>query len=298
MPVENTRSADDLIHMEEARKLGKIPSEKIEKQSPEPELNKQDNKVEEPNQEESEADHREDQKGEGKPQSQEESQASEDAPDEDEEVDEYGTPLAKEKMYTQAEVQKMIQDRLARGRTTEQQTQQAQEVAKDFKADPESEESWEAQLGDFVEKKISELAQKKEQENWREKEATSQSEFEDKFATGMTKYEDFGKVVHGKPITTSMMMATRSMQDPAAFLYAACKQQPAEIERISKITDPYAQVAEIGRLEERMKKARVISKAPAPSKKISGDATSEMPRQSIDELINSHAKSKIMNNRK
>jgi len=296
MTVEKTRSADELIFQEETKKLGKVPPEKkIEL----PQSDTQESKGQEPTQEVSSDDHPVEEKKEDTQEPQEEIQASEDAPNENEEVDDYGTPIAKakEKTYTQAEVQEMIRERLARGRNSEQQ-QHVQEAGKDFKADPDSEESWETQLGNFVEKKISELAQKKEQENWKRQEETSQAEFEDKFANGMTKYQDFGTVVSGKPITTSMMMATRNMQDPAAFLYAACKQQPGEIERISKIQDPYAQIAEIGRLDERMKKARIISKAPPPSRKISGDATSEMPKYSIDQLINTHAKSKIMDKRK
>lgn len=212
--------------------------------------------------------------------------------------DAYGNKIAPAKMYSEEEVQRMIRERLARGRQSAPEQTQVQEAAKDFKADPESEESWEAQLGDFVEQKIAQIEEKKQQAVWQQREQTSQQEFEDKFTTGMGKYGDFTNVVQGKPITSSMMMATRSMDDPAAFIYAACKQQPAEIERIAKMQDPYAQIAEMGRLEERMKKSRILTAAPRPAKRVSGDTTTEAPKYSIDQLIATHAKDKIMNMRR
>jgi hypothetical protein len=214
--------------------------------------------------------------------------------DTDETEDDYGNKVSKPKMYSEEEVQRMIRERLSRGRQTQPEQEQVQEAAKDFKADPESEESWETQLGDFVENKIAQIEQKRQQKAWQEQEKLSQDDFEEKFTSGMGKYHDFENVVKGKPITASMMMATRSMENPAAFLYAACKQQPAEIDRIAKIQDPYAQIAEMGRLEERMKKSRVLTAAPKPAKRISGDRTDDAPRQSIDSLIAQHAKDKIM----
>jgi len=54
------------------------------------------------------------------------------------------------------------------------------------------------------------------------------------------------------------------MTDPAAFLYAASKRHAPELQRIANLTDPYAQVLEMGRLEERMKKNRAVSSAPRP----------------------------------
>ena len=62
-----------------------------------------------------------------------------------------------------------------------------------------------------------------------------------------------------------MVIATRGMQDPAAFIYAAAKTQAPELERISRIQDPISQVVELGRLEERMRKSRAsVSQAPRP----------------------------------
>ncbi len=217
--------------------------------------------------------------------------------DKDDDVDEYGTKVAKKKMYSEDEVQRMIRERLARGRQAAETPQQQQEVAKaakDFTPDPESETPWEVQLEAFVENTIEKVAKKASEKEWKVREQESQAEFEVKFSEGMTKYGDFNDVVSNKPITNAMMLATRSMNDPAAFLYAACKSQSKELARIAAIPDAVTQAAEIGRLEERMKKARTISASPKPAKQISGDASSEMPRLDIDARIAAHAKSKIM----
>jgi len=270
------KSADDLIVQEESKKLGLEvpvavePEKAIEAPVP-------DDPVVEVTEE---------------PQAETE---SEELPLAAESEDAYGNKVTPPKMYSEEEVQRMIRERLARGRQTPEQQTEVQEAVKDFEADPESGENWETQLSQFIEKTVEKVEQKKQQKVWQERELASQAEFEDKFTTGMSKYGDFNNVVAGKPITASMMMATRSMEDPAAFIYAACKQQPAEVERIAKIADPYAQIAEMGRLEERMKKSRVLSSAPKPAKRISGDTTSESPKHSIDQLIAQHAKDKIMN---
>ncbi len=278
------KSADDLIVQEEAKKLGhEIPVEPEKAiEAPEPDNPVEEAPAPEPEQEEELPLAAE---------SEQEGDAGEDA---------YGNKVTPPKMYSEEEVQRMIRERLSRGRQTQTQEQQAevQEAAKDFEADPESGETWEVQLSQFIEKTLEKVEQKKQKKVWEERELASQAEFEDKFTTGMGKYGDFNNVVAGKPITASMMMATRSMEDPAAFIYAACKQQPAEVERIAKIADPYAQIAEMGRLEERMKKSRVLSSAPKPAKRISGDTTSASPKQSIDQLIAVHAKDKIMNIRR
>lgn len=299
--TSSIKSADDLIVQTENQKLGIVaaePAKEIKPQKaelPESDSNKEpksedeqalDQKESEPKEEASE------QKLEPQEKPKEESSSDESS---DDETDDYGNPIGKGKTYTEAEVQAMIRDRLKRGSHTEQP--QVQDAVKDFKADPNSEESWESQLEGFIEKTISKITTKQQDLQWKQKEEASQAEFEDKFTSGMGKYNDFRDVVGNKPITNSMMMAARTMQDPAAFIYAACKQHPGEIERISKIQDSIAQIAEVGRLEERMKKARTITKAPAPAKKVTGDASHELPKRSIDQLINEHAKTRIMNRR-
>lgn len=303
------KSADDLIVQTENQKLGIVAPEPPKEKNPiKQEIQSEDKASKSSNQEDklasdqgaSESQSKEE---EGKPEGQEtvpleDSKSDSEATSSDEETDDYGNPIAKGKTYTEEQVQLMIRDRLARDRqsrgNSSQQDQQVQDAAKDFKSDPNSEESWEAQLESFIEKTLTKVSQKQQNEEWKRREELSQSEFETKFTQGMSRYGDFQDVVGGKPISNSMMMATRSMQDPAAFLYAACKGHSKEIEQIAQMPDAVSQIAAIGRLEERMKKARTVTKAPAPSKKITGDFTDSMPKQSIDQLIMQHAKSKIM----
>lgn len=210
-------------------------------------------------------------------------------------IDEYGNPVAKPKMYSEDEVQRMIRERLARGKhAQDQSSQQIKEEAKSFTADPNSEESWETQLEDFVERTIQKREQKATQQQWQAAELERQSQFESKFTEGMNKYEDFRSVVAGKPITDSMMLATRNLENPAAFVYGAAKIFPQELERIAKIADPYAQAAEVGRLHEKMiKNKAMISKAAKPIEEPKGDIPIRDPMHvSIDNLIEQHARQK------
>ena len=223
-------------------------------------------------------------------------------------IDEYGNPVAKPKMYTEEEVQKAIRDRLARVKT-QQQPQMAQEVRKaseDFKADPASDDSWEVQLESFIEKTIekrqtrqTEQETRQTEQEWRQQESRRQAEYEARFTAGMGKYQDFNEVVQGKPITDQMMLATRSLENPAAFIYAASKMHPREIDRISRMDDPWAISAEVGRLHERMVKERkVLSQAAKPLETPKGDMPSKTSdRPSIEFLIAQHAKQKLARGR-
>lgn len=213
------------------------------------------------------------------------------------EEDEYGTPIAtKKKMYTEEEVSQKIRERLARVKLDPPPVQQpVRQEAEGFTPDSNSDDSWEVQLENFIDKKLEKNQRQSQERQWQQEERQRQTEFEEKFNSGMEKYQDFKQVVAGKPITDSMMMAARSMKDPAAFIYAAAKTQAAELERIARIPDIYQQATEIGRLEERMKKARQGTKAGKIIRPIKGDMTegktSEKP--SIDSLIQNHAKSKL-----
>ena len=89
-----------------------------------------------------------------------------------------------------------------------------------------------------------------------------------------------------------MMRATMGMQDPAAFMYAAAKNHATELERIASIADPVSQAAEVGRLEERMRRARATTSAPAPISSTKGDLPSTEPKRSIEDLINQDAKNR------
>lgn len=221
--------------------------------------------------------------------------APEEKPKTDNPIDEYGNPVEKERTYSESEVQAMIRDRLSRGRHAEQPTQQqVKQAAEEFKTDPNSEESWETQLEAFVEKTIEKRQTKLSEKQWQEQERAKQADFEAKFSAGMTKYQDFRQVVAGKPITDSMMMAARSLDNPAAFVYGAAKMHPQELDRIARIADPYTQAAEIGRLHERMVKgSKQTSTTPRPIEAPKGDMSAKHTYQpSLEQRILEHARSK------
>lgn len=199
-------------------------------------------------------------------------------------IDEYGNPLEKPKMYTEEQVQSMIRDRLSRGRHAEQQptSQQVNQASEGFKHDPNAEESWEVQLEKFIDHRLETRERQLTEKQWKAQEAQKQADFEARFSAGMNKYQDFHQVVQGKPITDSMLLAARSLENPAAFMYAAAKMHPAELQRIASIPDTYQQAAEVGRLHERMiKESKVTSAAPKPLTTPRAD----MPAKTLDNSI-------------
>lgn len=214
-------------------------------------------------------------------------------------IDEYGNPIEKPRVYTEEEVQRMIRERLARVKNQEHKQptqQQIQQAAEDgFQADPNSDDSWEVQLEQFIERTIEKRQQKINETQWRQQEAQKQAEFESKFTSGMSKYKDFQQVVADKPITDDMMLATRGMENPAAFIYAACKLKPNEINRIASIPDPAVRMMEIGRLDAQMRKEYAkVSNAPRPLQTVKGDMPvkqHEMP--SLEQRIQQYAKQKF-----
>lgn len=215
-------------------------------------------------------------------------------------IDEYGNPIEKPRTYTEDEVQHLINDRMAKSRIAlkqQEMQQQTQKISEDFKTDPESTESWEVQLNSFIDKRLETRQTQLQQQQWQQQEAQRQTEFESKFNRGMTKYQDFEQVVSkaAPSITPSMMLATRNLDNPAAFVYAAAKLHPGELDRISRIGDPYAQAAEVGRLHERMVKVgRAASAAPKPIEAPKGDLPSKVinPQPSLDQRIFDYAKQK------
>ena len=210
---------------------------------------------------------------------------------EEEHLDEYGNPTEKPRVYTEDEVQRIVRDRLMRGHASKNEQQQVQKAAENFKADPNSAEDWEVQLKSFIKNTLNEVQTEKSTQEWKQKEQRKQQDFEEKFTMGMNKYKDFNNVVGKMPITDSVMMATREMSDPAAFLYAASKLHPEELKNIAAMDDPFTQARELGRLDEKMKKARAISNAPAPLTKSKSDMSAKyIPKQSIDDKIHQHAK--------
>jgi hypothetical protein len=218
-------------------------------------------------------------------------------PAEPADVDEYGTEIAKqEKVYTQAEVDARINEairkRLKERAETPVEPQYQPQYQPQAEVQPAASDDWEAQLESFIESTLSKREQKAQAEQWQRQEQEAQANFEIRFNQGMAKYQDFEQVVMGKPLTPQMVIATRGMSDPAAFIYAAAKTQAPELDRISKIGDPYAQAIELGRLEERMRKARsTVSKAPRPIEAPKGDVSEKVQRTwSIDEKLR-HAES-------
>lgn len=168
---------------------------------------------------------------------------------------------------------------------------EVQNAARDFEYDPDSKADWQQQLASFVKQTVNSMTREQQESQERQVEAKAQREFEDKFVRSMSKFEDFRDVMTNLSfeITNPMTLATRAMDDPAAFLYAAAKRQPKELERISKIRDPYVQMTEMGRLEERMRKNKTTTNAPRPLGRTLDDATSREPKKnkepSVEDLI-------------
>jgi len=217
-----------------------------------------------------------------------------------EKIDEYGERIASERMYTQKEVQEMIRDRLRRGNHDQVQPtqQQVQQAADGFKPDPDSEASWEQQLDSYIDRRLDKRERSAKEKQWQVQEKKIQDEFEDKFSRGMSNYDDFSQVVAGKPITDSMMLGARSLEDPAAFIYAASKHHSKELERIARIPDPYQQATEIGRLEMKMRKPKVGTNAPKPIPKAKGDMQfKSRTKNNIDDLIRKDAQRKFRQGR-
>ncbi|MBP9870401.1 MAG: hypothetical protein KBC53_02750 [Nitrosomonas sp.] len=214
----------------------------------------------------------------------------------DVEHDDYGTPVQKkpEKMYTQSEVQEMMRERLSRGQFAQQQDSPApvQQQQQQYQDPNMPLEDWQKELEEFTEKVLEKREQKLHQQQWQQQERNIQAQFEAKFNQGMAKYPDFETVIVGKGITPDMVIATRGMNDPAAFLYAAAKSQPKELERIASIPDKLAQAVEIGKLEERMRKARRTTGAPAPVAPTAGDMPERRSSRAIDDKIIEDAKKK------
>lgn len=189
-------------------------------------------------------------------------------------VDDYGIEIPPPRTYTQAEVEAMMRDRNSRGEFAKQQQAQQQQQTQKFEYDSSSPDSWEAQLEAFNEQWFQRREAREQQKQSLRQEQETHAAFEVRFNQSAAKYSDFEKVVVGKPLTPQMITATRGMEDPAAFIYAAAKTQAPELERISRLTDPYAQAIELGRLEERMRRSRAaVSKAPRPIDAVKGDMT-------------------------
>jgi hypothetical protein len=206
--------------------------------------------------------------------------------------DDYGNPKEKPRTYTEEEVNEMFRKRF-KNRTEEEvkptPQQYAQAEATGFEYNPESNDNWEVQLKHFVKQTVSQMQVEEVQKQNTLREKQAHVEFQDKFIQGMEKFNDFKEIVASQPIDDAMTLALREISNPAAFIYAASKRQPQELERISKISNPNARYAEMIRLEERMKKAAQGTKAPKPISRSSNDASIPVkakPKEpSIEDLI-------------
>lgn len=166
-------------------------------------------------------------------------------------------------------------------------SQQVQKAASDFEYNPDETGDWQQQLASFVKQTVSSMTREQNEAQVRHHEAQAQAEFEDKLSNGMQKFQDFRDVMISLPfeISNPMTLATRAMDDPAAFLYAAAKRQPQELERISKLRDPYAQMAEMGRLEERMRRNKPTTSAPRPLSRTHEDASIPVSQKKSEPTI-------------
>lgn len=209
--------------------------------------------------------------------------------------DEYGNQKPKPRTYTEDEVNerinKAVRERLTRGSTNEQQPQahQVQQQAKDFEYNPDSDESWQTQLESFVEQTVSKMGQKQAQQHHHQREQQAQMELQEKIQQGIDRFGDFRESVASQPISDAMTMALRGMKDPAAFIYAASKRMPQELQRIAQIPDQYAQMVEMGKLEERMRQSKPTTKAPRPISRTQDDGVTikkpEKREETIEDMI-------------
>lgn len=225
----------------------------------------------------------------------------EEKPEKVQEFDEYGNEIPKPRTYTDEDVQKIVRDRLARVKqppVNEQPTQQQQTDARNigFQFNENSDLDWQQQLANFVDHVVTAREEKRAQQTLQNKQQQEMQEFQDKFNRGMNKYPDFLDVMQHVEVSDSMVVATSSLADPASFLYAAAKRHGDELNRISKLPNPFQQASELGRLEERMRKEKTPTKAERPIQSERSDVIEKVrtqPDRDIDRLIQKDAKAKL-----
>jgi hypothetical protein len=212
-------------------------------------------------------------------------------------LDDYGNEKPKPRTYTEDEVNerinKAVRERLARGNNQEQQLSQhqvQQQVKNNFEYDENSNIPWDKQLKNFIKDTLVEVNQEHHQEQEQQIKMQAQQEFRDKFSRGMDRFNDFVDVVSSQPVTPAMTAAMRGIDDPTAFIYAASKRHPQELQRISNLRDPYAQMVEMVKLEERMRTKPQGTNAPRPVSRTKEDGqfkeqAKKQDSDSIESLI-------------
>ena len=222
-------------------------------------------------------------------------------------TDEYGNESEPENKEIRERLKKQAKkfqseiDDLRQQLSNQGASREVQQAAKDFQYNPDESGDWQQQLASFVKQTVNNMSREQEEAQSREQEHAAQQQFEAKFRDGMGRFDDFREVINELPfqITNPMTLATRGMENPAAFLYAAAKRNPQELERISKIRDPYAQMTEMGKLEERMRKNKPTTKAPRPLSRTHEDSslptTKKKTEPTIEDLIAKSDSRKLAN---
>lgn len=209
-----------------------------------------------------------------------------------EDKDEYGNEVAPKKVYTEEEVNELIRQRFNRTKKEEElkQVQQPQQKQNELSDN----ENWETQLEGFVENTFKKLTVREHQKIKEAKESEAIERLQQNIHNSMNKYKDFREVVGQVPMSDYMVKATKSFKDPGAFIYAASKTQRKELERIAQLDDALDQAAEIGKLEERMRKIRSGTNSPRPVSGVKGDIENKSyVRQSVDDLVRKDALKKL-----
>jgi hypothetical protein len=206
--------------------------------------------------------------------------------------DEFGNTVAKAKLYTEEEVNDLIRQRMNRTRKEEVSRQPTPE--QNTTSSVEGEEDWEKQLEGVIKNTFKKISVEEQERANAYKEQQALGKLQVNIHTSMSKYKDFEEVVGRAPMSDFMVKSTKNFKDPGAFIYAASKTQFKELERISQLSDPLDQAAEMGRLEERMRKARSGTNSPKPVSDVKGDiANRENIRANVDDLIKKHALKKF-----
>ncbi len=222
--------------------------------------------------EEPEAEEETDEETEGKPEGK---TAGKEEESDDDGLDEYGNQKEQEVAQRDHEIAQLRAQLAQQGASRE-----VQQAVKDFKYNPDEEVSWEQQLSEFVKQTVTNMHRDEQKVVRERQERDAQEKFEKNFRQGMERFGDFRETVGKYQIDDAMTLSLRGMSDPSAFIYAACKRQPQELERIAKLPDPYARMVEMGKLEEKMRRTKAATKAPRPLGRTREDAVAKtVPKQ-------------------
>lgn len=203
-------------------------------------------------------------------------------------LDEYGNAKGEPKLYTEDEVNERINKTIRERLRNRPENPQPQDTPQATNKDGTANEDWQEQLEGFIEQTLVKRTQREQMTQAQQREAAAYEEFHGRFQQGMGRFGDFHDVVKPTDFDDPMAQALRGIKDPAAFAYAASKRHPEDLARIRGISDPYAKMVEIGKLEERMKKQATSTRAPKPvSRTVEDSTTKPKPRESnsIDDLI-------------